>query len=101
MLTDFLLLTERFIRCETNHQSYTSFALKMAVRLSRRAVIIQIIVAKTVDNMEKPTMNETDRELIANNYEEFDVSCAINGDMLIREMTFDYSTRLWDPRVMD
>jgi hypothetical protein len=31
---------------------------------------------------------------------EYDVTCAIEGDMLIREYTFGYATPQWNPRVM-
>ena len=45
-------------------------------------------------------INKTESAAIAD-HEEFDVSCAVNGDMLIKEMMFPYAVSQWDPRVME
>lgn len=31
----------------------------------------------------------------------YDLTCAINGDLIVKEMTFEYAAPRWDPRVMD
>ena len=44
-------------------------------------------------------INKNNRAAIANDTE-FDVTCAANGNMLIREMTFHYAVQQWNPRVI-
>jgi len=34
-------------------------------------------------------------------YEYFDITCALDGNMLIREMTFCYANDQWTPRTME
>ena len=34
-------------------------------------------------------------------YEEFDVTCAANGDLIAKELLFPYAVSQWDPRVID
>lgn len=43
-------------------------------------------------------INETKRAAIADKAE-YDVTCAVNGNLLIREMTFPYAAPQWDARV--
>jgi len=33
-------------------------------------------------------------------YGYYDITCALDGNMLIDEMTFSYSIAQWDPRIM-
>ena len=32
---------------------------------------------------------------------DFDVGCAVNGNIILKEYTFAYSVSQWDPRVMN
>lgn len=71
----------------------------MVARPLRRAVIIQSALM-TADNTEPKMTSKPERPEKAD-YDYYDITCDIDGDILLKEMTFNYAADKWDPRVVE